>query len=76
MIDMRSKFEDMTSDEAFRRVQEMDVTGQPSASYDPIFFPLFTAVFGTATIAGTGISVAGLASAITVTPVSRGVHSK
>ena len=42
-------------------------------AFDPIFTPLFTAILGNVTIGATGITVASVASAITVTALSGGM---
>ncbi|OCJ67611.1 hypothetical protein A6U97_02485 [Agrobacterium tumefaciens] len=69
---MRNRFEDMSSEEAFRRVQELD-SSLCDVAYDPIFTPIFAGLgFGSFTIAG--ISGASIASAIAVTPISEGVQ--
>ncbi|MBB4348026.1 hypothetical protein [Aliirhizobium cellulosilyticum] len=41
--------------------------------FDPIFTPLFTAIIGNVTIGATGITVASVASAITVTALTGGI---
>jgi len=41
--------------------------------FDPIFTPLFTAIIGNVAIGATGITVASVASAITVTALSGGI---
>lgn len=76
---MRSKSEDMTSEEAFRRVQEMDTTFHPRAHYDPIFTPIFGALFSAPIFglsAAGAASAASIASAIAVTSTSQGVNHK
>jgi len=74
---MRNRYEDMTSDEAFRRVLEMDRQGGSSSNYDPIFTPIFTAVFtGVGLSASTAAFAATVATAIATTSSSEGVHRK
>eukprot|EP00913_Durusdinium_trenchii_P008088 g7585.t1 len=47
----------------------------PFARRDPIFTPIFTAVFGTATIGATSITVASVASAIATTALTIGLQA-
>ena len=49
-------------------------THYPIARRDPIFTPIFTTVFGTATIAGTSITIASVASAIATTSLIKGIQ--
>ncbi|SIR06657.1 hypothetical protein SAMN05880590_11195 [Rhizobium sp. RU35A] len=74
---MRMHYENMPSEEIFRRVREMDGCSA-SASYDPIFTPIFTGFFSTTLgWSATAATLGGvLASAVVTTSVSEGVNRK
>ncbi len=78
----RSKYEDMSSEEALRATLATDLQSSTflrgaGTHYDPIFTPIFTALGFTGTITlGTFTlgTTAGLASAIATTAVTAGVQ--
>ena len=81
-MSLRSKYEDLPSEEIYRRGQELgfyDSTylRSPPPSYDPILTPIFTAMLGTGGL-GFGMTaaanIAGALTAISMTSVTGSVY--
>ncbi|NTF69369.1 hypothetical protein G6L81_15810 [Agrobacterium rhizogenes] len=81
-MSLKRHYEDMPSEEVYRRVCEIYLYSSTSLmpappAYDPIFTPIFTVIFGTAgiTIGTSTITFASIASAIAVTALSIGIQA-
>lgn len=81
-MSLRTHYENMTSEEAFRRGWEYSLYSStsllpPAPVHDPIFTPIFTAILGAGgiTIGASTITYASIASALTVTALSIGVQA-
>lgn len=76
---IRTHYEWAETSDIIRLARNLDmsstVLSSPVNVHDPIFTPLFTAIFGTATIAGTTITWASVAAAVATTALSIGIQA-
>lgn len=75
-MSLKAMYEDVPSDAHyyFANYADSHFLRHTTAHYDPIFTPLFTAILGSATIAGTTITWASVAAAIATTALSIGIQ--